>query len=229
MLSDFFLEMVMFAMNSIRRFFNTINQEAMTKNQKKQRYAILLLAEALIVFFMLFITVSDFFTKNADYEIFSTTLLVLYSFYMKGNTGIGSIWLLLLPMLTMYVVGLSYGFYSSLFATVGLGFLFAIPYTRNNILSLYSIHFLIRYTILYIVAFFLSTISMINFHNLRIKENIRHEQLLDAVKMEHNKVVTISMQTILAINNAVQAKDLYTGQHSQRVSLFSCLIAEKLG
>ncbi len=61
MLSDFFLEMVMFAMNSIRRFFNTINQEAMTKNQKKQRYAILLLAEALIVFFMLFITASDFF------------------------------------------------------------------------------------------------------------------------------------------------------------------------
>lgn len=70
---------------------------------------------------------------------------------------------------------------------------------------------------------------MINFHNLRIKENIRHEQLLDAVKMEHNKVVTISMQTILAINNAVEAKNIYVGKHSLRVAHFSCYIGEKLG
>lgn len=74
----------------------------------------------------------------------------------------------------------------------------------------------------------LSTVSMLNFHTLRIKENESHKKLITAVKSEHNKVLSISMQTILAINNAVEAKNIYLGKHSLRVAHFSCLLAEKL-
>lgn len=245
-------------MISLKRFFQIINQESMTKSQKKQRFMLLLFAEIIIVAFMLFVTVSDFVQGNADYEIFSIVLLIsyftaflftffqkgqgfsniffcctvalnfLYSFYIRGNTGIGSIWLLLLPVLTMYVVGLSYGFYSTLFAVAGLVTMFLIPITRNNLLKLYDSTFLIRYSILFIIDSILSTISMMNFHSLRKKENESHERLVAAVNDEHNKVASISMQTILAISNAVEAKNIYVGKHSVRVAHFSCLIAEKL-
>ena len=50
-----------------------------------------------------------------------------------------------------------------------------------------------------------------------------------AVIEEHNKVVSISMQTIIAISNAVEEKNINVGKHSLRVAHFSCLIAEKMG
>ena len=37
------------------------------------------------------------------------------------------------------------------------------------------------------------------------------------------------MQTIIAISNAVEAKNINVGKHSLRVAHFSCLIAEKMG
>ena len=50
-----------------------------------------------------------------------------------------------------------------------------------------------------------------------------------AVTEEHNKVVSISMQTIIVISNAVEAKNINVGKHSLRVAHFSCLIVEKMG
>lgn len=241
------------------QFLKKLHQDEMTKSQQKQRFALVLFAEIVIVAFMLFVTISDFVTGNNDYKVFSIVLLVLYmtslllafflkgkgfsntffcctiavnflySFYIKGNTGIGTIWLLVLPVLTMYVVGLEYGFYSSLIAMLGLYVLYITPYTRNHLLELYSSAFLIRYTILYSIDFVLSTVSMYNFKELRIQENENQKKLSAAVIAEHNKVVSISMQTIIAINNAVEAKNIHVGKHSMRVAHFSCLIAEKLG
>lgn len=246
-------------MISARQFLKNVNKDSMTESQQKSRFLLMLFAEIIIVVFMLSVTVSDFVTGNVGYKLFSTILLVsyitslllsifiknkkipstffccaialnfLYSFYVKGNTGIGTIWLLLLPVLSMYVVGLSYGFYSSIVALAGLFTLYLIPYTHEHLIGLYSMPFLVRYTILYIIDFFLSTVSMYNFQMLRIKENESQKQLEAAVIEEHNKVVSISMQTIIAINNAVEAKNIYVGKHSLRVAHFSCLIAERLG
>lgn len=57
-----------------------------------------------------------------------------------------------------------------------------------------------------------------------------HKRQLDqAVKAEREKLVAISMQTILSICHMVDAKDSYTQEHSQRVATYSCLIAKKLG
>ncbi len=57
-----------------------------------------------------------------------------------------------------------------------------------------------------------------------------HKKQLDqAVKAERDKLVAISMQTILSICHMIDAKDSYTQEHSQRVAKYSCLIAKKLG
>jgi len=246
-------------MEFIIRFFNKIKQDSSTESQKKHRYGLVLFVDILILFFISYVTVSDFLTGNTDYQILSVLLLVLYaislllavifkggvvsntffcctialnflySFYIRGNNGVGAIWLLLLPLVTMYIIGLSYGFYSSLFVVFGLAFLFIVPYTRDALLQRYSIYFLIRYILLYITAFILTTISMYNFHKLRLKQNADHKELEDAVINEHNKVMAISMQTIISISNAVEAKNNLVGKHSLRVAHFSCLLAEQLG
>lgn len=57
----------------------------------------------------------------------------------------------------------------------------------------------------------------------------KNAEILEAsVLEERNRVSTISLQTILSISNAVDAKDKYTREHSQRVAEYSKVIAEKL-
>lgn len=61
-------------------------------------------------------------------------------------------------------------------------------------------------------------------------KDFRYNELLNAsVLEERNRVSAISMQTILSISNAVDAKDSYTQEHSKRVSEYSVMIAKKLG
>lgn len=61
-------------------------------------------------------------------------------------------------------------------------------------------------------------------------KDFRHKETLAAsVTEERNRVSTVSMQTILSISNAVDAKDSYTQEHSKRVSEYSVMIAGKLG
>ena len=62
-----------------------------------------------------------------------------------------------------------------------------------------------------------------------IKDYKYNELLVASVIEERNRVSDISMQTILSISNAVDAKDSYTQEHSKRVSEYSVIIARKLG
>lgn len=246
-------------MASLKDFIKTIHIDSMNEHQRKQRFMLILFAEMVIVAFMTFVTVSDFIRGNTDYEFLSVVLLAMYtisfiltivykgkkisnfffcititanfiySFYIKGNNGIGAIWLLLLPIMSMYIIGITYGLFSSIVATLSLIILLLVPFTRNQLLQNYSVIFLFRYFLLYITGMILSTFSMYTFHTLRIKENEYQEKLEEAVTEEHNKVVAISMQTIISISNAVEAKNVSVGKHSMRVAHFACLLAEKLG
>ncbi len=55
------------------------------------------------------------------------------------------------------------------------------------------------------------------------------KEMEKAVKAEREKLMTISMQTILSICHMVDARDSYTQEHSKRVAHYSCLMAKKLG
>jgi len=243
----------------IKHFFSILHQNSLPDSQRGQRFKLVLGSEILIVLYIFVITIMDFITGNKGYNYFSLGLLVFYvtslilyiflknkafpslffcitfgincliSFYIKGNSGIGTIWLLLMPTLTMYVVGLSYGFYSTVVVFICYVALLIIPFTREQLLSRYSTIFLWRYTLLFIIDSALCTAAMYSFHHYRVKQNQNQKDMENAVIEEHNKVVSISMQTIIAISNAVEAKDIHIGKHSQRVAHFSCLLARKIG
>lgn len=246
-------------MNFISQFFSFLNTDSMTESQHKHKFILILFAEILIVAFMLTVTISDMITGNSQYNLYSIILLILYSltlffhiithgkgfpnimlclifglnclvsFYIKGNSGIGAIWLLVMPTLTMYVIGLSFGFYSTFIVFVAFLGLFIIPASRIDLLTRYSPSFLIRYTLFFLVDYFLCTVAMSDFQKLKIKAIKNQKELTAAVIEEHNKVVSMSMQTIISISNAVEAKDIHVGKHSQRVAHFACLIAKKMG
>lgn len=121
-------------------FIKDLNNDSMTDAQRHQRFLLVLFAEVIIVVFLTFVTVSDFFCSTS-------------------------------------------------------GFVYT---------------------------------CFIFFRQLQ-KESVSQKLLEAAVIEEHNKVVSISMQTIIPISNAVEAKNINVGKHSLRVANFSCLIAEKMG
>jgi HD-GYP domain-containing protein (c-di-GMP phosphodiesterase class II) len=55
-----------------------------------------------------------------------------------------------------------------------------------------------------------------------------NKHLHKAVKAERRKVETILVQTVLSISNALEAKDPYTCQHSERVARYASEIARSL-
>lgn len=53
--------------------------------------------------------------------------------------------------------------------------------------------------------------------------------LEDAIRKERKKLEKLSFETVTTIANAVDARDVYTKQHSSRVALYAKLIAQQLG
>lgn len=141
----------------------------------------------------------------------------------------GALWMIITPALAMYILNFAVAFWTCILYGIIVTLLTFIPETKVILLETYSPVFISRYFLIYWIDFSISTVAMFQLHLMRYNQNRKNELLKTAVLNERNKVSSISMQTIMAINSAVQAKDLYTGQHSQRVAHFSCLIAEKLG
>lgn len=61
------------------------------------------------------------------------------------------------------------------------------------------------------------------------KVQMANKDLHEAVRAEHEKVESILLQTILSVNNALDARDEYTCRHSERVSEYSAEVARRLG
>lgn len=62
-----------------------------------------------------------------------------------------------------------------------------------------------------------------------LKVQMANKDLQEAVRAEHEKVESILLQTILSVNNALDARDEYTCRHSERVSEYSAEMARRLG
>lgn len=65
--------------------------------------------------------------------------------------------------------------------------------------------------------------------NTQIELYRYRNKLEDMLENEQNKMQKLSLQAILTIANTVDARDIYTKQHSSRVALYSKLIGKKLG
>lgn len=97
--------------------------------------------------------------------------------------------------------------------------------------SIEGFHYFISSSEFINVAVFLIMAMIINrqIYASAVKDYRNHELLTASVIEERNRVSAISMQTILSISNAVDAKDSYTQEHSKRVSEYSVIIAKNLG
>lgn len=235
-----------------------MHKSSHTKAQRKQSRSLMLIAEILVEGFMIFLAFQghssvSFLTPYLNVYIFLYLIGIICTIFIKNNiipsiifNGaflcaftmtfyygsldiLGAMWMIAIPALAMYILNFAISFWFCVAYSLIVTFMTFYPPTREFLLTHYSEIFLSRYFIIYDIDLTIATIAMLQLHVMRYNQNRINERLEAAVKTEHEKVTSVSMQTILSINNAVQAKDLYTGQHSQRVALFSCLIAEKLG
>lgn len=164
--------------------------------------------------------------------IYSGCFMMLYTYaIMTGpNDGGGNLWLFSLPLMNMFCFGIIPGLVINgwLLSFILLNvlcpplrsILISYPYPEGNLLRLF---------ITYFADFLLSFVIAYEYHSTLLDQLDYASRLKSAVREERDKVRDISMQTIFSINKAVEAKDLYTGEHSRRVADMSRLIAAGMG
>lgn len=157
------------------------------------------------------------------------TCIYTLTFLFGPSDGFGANWMLLMPCLTMFLLGFSNGVIISLYFWGLLFFCTKIPGGYDILKYPYSDRFLSILFIIMTVETIFSTVCMYAYYKNQLKIKEMEEDLEKAVLAEHEKLADISLKTILVISNTVEAKDEYTSQHSHRVADFSCMIARKLG
>lgn len=152
-------------------------------------------------------------------------LLSIYTVFGLHN-GFAVLWTITVPLVAMWLIGLRNGFYISLYFLALLIVLFYTPLRHKMV---YTPTFMTYYPILFLCITALSLFIMREYYTYQFQQFKHRQELQGAVRAEREKVEALSLQTILAICNAVEAKDHSTNEHSQRVAYISCLIAQELG
>ena len=143
------------------------------------------------------------------------------------NNGFSVLWSLVVPYGTMMLLGLLCGSLVSFYLALFYFVLFWTP--LHNILGCqYMEEFCRRFPILYFLCFVISFYTNYKLSEVRLYQMEEKERLKKVVVEERQKVGRITMQTIVSISNAVDAKDSYTKMHSERVAQYCKVIAEKL-
>ena len=160
----------------------------------------------------------------------NVVIVGLFTFYFVGggNDGFAAIWVLLGPAVYFSIFGLGYGtVFSSYFALMLIFFCWTPG--RELLLYEYSEVFLTRFPMTYFCAFAASAIYAYRLKRAQITEFNYQRELKAAVEMERERVTRISLEAIMSMKTAIEAKNPYTKLHSERVSGFSALIARELG
>ncbi|MBP9995674.1 MAG: HD domain-containing protein [Lachnospiraceae bacterium] len=184
----------------------------------------------LIIGFLVATVLGFWGNERAASIIASCMIVFIFSIYAitGSNDGFAILWIMLIPVFCMGSTGLQFGFFASLYFQIFLIVLFYTP-CRQYVQTYYTETFMGRFPILYFADFIMTCIFMAHRHIVRVRQLWYEDDLNKAVEDERERVATVSLQTIMSISNAVDAKDKYTQQHSQRVSEYSCIIAEALG
>jgi len=168
--------------------------------------------------------------NQASFAIVAVLLAFIFTIYAVtgGNYGFAITWILLIPLLTMGVFGMKIGLIISFYFQI---LLFTIFYTpiKNYVQQYYTEIFMERFPFVYLAGFGSSFVLMYQLHASRLRLLRHGQELQEAVALERKRVSDISIQTILSISNAVDAKDKYTQEHSARVAEYSAIIAKELG
>ena len=151
-------------------------------------------------------------------------LLSVYTIFGQSE-GFAILWAVVVPLVAMWLIGLRKGLYISLYF---LGLLVVLFYTPLRHKMGYTIPFMLRFPILFLCITALSLFIMREYYAYQSRQFSNQKQLEAAVRAEREKVEALSLQIIMSICNAVEAKDKYTNDHSMRVAYISCIIAQEL-
>lgn len=167
---------------------------------------------------------------DAATKLVALLLAFIFTIYALtgGNYGFAITWIILIPLLTMGIFGIKIGFFTSLYFQILLFSLFYTP-LKNFVENYYSAIFMERFPFVYLAGFGSSFVLMYQLHTSKLRLLNHEKELQIAIEAERKRVSDISIQTILSISNAVDAKDKYTQQHSLRVSEYSATLAKELG
>ena len=124
----------------------------------------------------------------------------IFSFFVLigGNDGFAALWVMLVPLISMYLINLRMGILLSLYFLL---FLIAFFYTplRGIIEDYYTSTFLNRFPIVYFCAFFLTTVQMVQYHTSVLKQQKYRAELETAVEQERERVMTVEWEKQKAI------------------------------
>lgn len=169
--------------------------------------------------------------KRMAASILGAVLAVLmFSYYgiIGGNSGFAILWIMLMPIIVTEIMGMWIGLAVSLYFQLFLIVLFYTP-VRQFVEEYYTETFMDRFPILYFASLICVFTMVVQKHIVQVRQLSYGAKLKKAVRDEHNRVKDISIQTIMSISNAVDAKDRYTQAHSKRVSQYSHMIAKAVG
>ncbi len=168
--------------------------------------------------------------KNAALTIITALMAIIftYNFIYGTSEGYSCLWLLILPYVAVFVVGMQYGTW------IGSYFLLLLVvccWTPGEMLLQYEYNeiFLRRMPVLYIVSMVFSMWTNMQLHKAELMQERQIEELDAAVKAERKRNMDNAMQFIISISHAVDAKDQYTNEHSMRVAEYCKLMAQELG
>ncbi len=186
-----------------------------------------------VTFFVLIIfsLVLVLFHKNKDgagRAVLAVGLIIPFCLLLIFSLGDGfaATWSITIPLAAMWLVALHIGLYISLGF---LGLLVILFYTPLRQYLDYPTAFMDYYPLLFLFVTVLSLCIMREYYTYQHRQYIQQENLKHTIEEERRKAEEISLETILSICNAVEAKDAYTNEHSQRVAYISCMIAQELG
>ena len=159
----------------------------------------------------------------------SLALCCVFTIYIIAgyNEGFAPLWAMVLPYATMSVIGLLEGTVVSTYILLLFLVLFWTP-IRAHLLYDYSDIYCSRVPLVYLFCYVVSIYSNYKRQDVQLKAKSERERLAVSVEEEKRKIGKLTMQTIISISNAVDAKDPYTKKHSERVAKYSKQIANEL-
>lgn len=183
-----------------------------------------------IGFTFCYILLKKFHNRRIVIILFSLIMGVIFTYYfiLGSSNGLSCLWLIVFPYAAMSVVDLKWGLYGSAYFLLLSIFFFWTP-AKQFLQYDYNPNFMIRFPIIYFFSMLIAIRTGYQLHKASLEQIKRIDMLNEAVENEREKNLSLAMQTIISISHAVDAKDSYTSEHSERVARYAKMIAAELG
>lgn len=157
-------------------------------------------------------------------------IIVLFSMYLlaSNNGGVGTYWMIIMPILFAELFGLRSCLLIGGVFQLELILLFWTP-LQKKMEGQYSEQVLLIFPVFFFFAFLLAVILGYKEKQYRLADKKKDAMMEQAILEERRRVERVSIDAIMSVTHALDAKDPYTRRHSEHVAFYATCIAEALG